>query len=108
MRGTGRRNLEKDLDDHNAERSRKMIHRTTVAGIGLMIAVAASLSGCAGRVHLSSRLMCEANNGTYNSATKQCAYPPQPPQQSAAQMCQMHGGELDPVTDTCAIDDRSR
>jgi hypothetical protein len=52
--------------------------------------------------------MCEANNGTYNSATKQCTYPPQPPAQSAAQMCQMHGGELDPVSDTCAINDRTR
>jgi hypothetical protein len=101
-------NREKYLEDDNAERSRKMPHRTTLAGIGLVIVVAASLSGCAGRVHLSSRLMCEANNGTYSSQSKQCTYPPQPPAQSAAQMCQMHGGELDPVTDTCAIDDRSR
>jgi hypothetical protein len=85
-----------------------MTHRTKVAGIGLMVAMVASLSGCAGRVHLSSRFMCEANNGTYSSGTKQCTYPPQPPPQSAAKICQMHGGELDPVSDTCAIDDRTK
>ena len=85
-----------------------MTHRTTEAAIGLMVALVVSLSGCAGRVHLSSRTMCEAHGGTYSSEAKQCSYPAQPPPQSAAHICEMHGGELDPVTDTCAINDRSR
>ena len=85
-----------------------MTHRKPLAGIGLMMALAVALSGCAGQVHLSSKTMCEAHGGTYSSDSKQCAYPAQPPTRSAADICRMHGGELDPVTDTCAVNDRSK
>ena len=56
-----------------------MTHRTSLAGIGLMVVVTVSLSGCAGRVHLSSKMMCEAHGGTYSAQAKRCAYPAQPP-----------------------------
>jgi hypothetical protein len=81
-------------------------HRTTVAALGLAAAV--FLTGCAGSAKLSTRVMCEAHGGTYSSQAKQCTYPAQPPPQSAAKICQMHGGSLDPVSDTCAIDDRTK
>ena len=83
-------------------------HRSTVAGIGLVVALAVSLSGCAGRARVSTKSMCEAHGGTYSTSTKQCSYPAQPSTRSAAQICQMQGGQLDPVSDECAIDDRSR
>ena len=85
-----------------------MTHRMPVVWLGLMVAVTVSLSGCAGRVHLSSKTMCEAHGGTYSSDSKQCAYPAQPSTRSAADICRMHGGELDPVDDTCAVNDRTK
>jgi hypothetical protein len=85
-----------------------MSHRSTVVGIGVVIAIAGSLSGCAGRARVSTQSMCEAHGGSYSATAKQCTYPAQPPTRSAAQICQMQGGELDPVTDECAINDRSR
>jgi hypothetical protein len=82
--------------------------RSTVARIGLVVALAISLSGCAGRARVSVKSMCEAHGGSYSTTAKQCSYPAQPPARSAAQICQMQGGELDPVSDECAIDDRTR
>jgi hypothetical protein len=85
-----------------------MIHRMTVVAVGLVIVLGGSLSGCAGRVRLSTKSMCEAHGGNYSATAKQCTYPAQPAPRSAAQICQMQGGELDPVSDTCAINDRSQ
>ena len=82
-------------------------HRTLV-GIGLVIAIAGSLSGCAGRARVSTKSMCEAHGGSYSATGKMCTYPAQPQARSAAQICQMQGGELDPVSDECAIDDRTK
>ena len=83
-------------------------HRSTMAGIGLVVALAVSLSGCAGRARVSTKSMCEAHGGSYSMTAKQCTYPPQSPPRSAAQICQMQGGQLDPVSDECAIDDRTK
>ena len=85
-----------------------MTDRTMVAGIGLVVALAVSLSGCAGRARMSTKSMCEAHGGSYSMTAKQCTYPAQPPTRSAAQICQAQGGELDPVSDECAINDRSK
>ena len=52
--------------------------------------------------------MCEAHGGSYSATAKQCTYPAQPSTRSAAQICQMQGGEFDPVSDECAINDRSK
>ena len=57
---------------------------------------------------VSTKSMCEAHGGSYSTTAKQCTYPAQPPPRSAAQICQMQGGELDPVSDECAINDRSK
>ena len=85
-----------------------MGHRSMVVGIGVVIAIAGSLSGCAGRARVSTKSMCEAHGGSYSATAKQCTYPAQPSTRSAAQICQMQGGQLDPVSDECAIDDRSK
>jgi len=75
----------------------------------LVVLVAlAGLSGCASQVRLSGKTMCEAHGGSYASQTKQCSYPAQPPPRTALQICQMHGGEWDDVSDTCAVNDRTK
>jgi len=83
-------------------------HRTTVAGIGLVVALAVSLSGCAGTVRVSTKSMCEAHGGSYSATTKQCTYPAQPSARSAEQICQTQGGQLDPVSDECILEDRTQ
>lgn len=85
-----------------------MSDRRMLVGIGVAIAIAGSLSGCAGRARVSTKSMCEAHGGSYSTTAKQCTYPAQASTRSAAQICQMQGGELDPVSDECAINDRSR
>ena len=85
-----------------------MGHRSMVVGIGVVMVLAGSLSGCAGRARVSTKSMCEAHGGSYSTTAKQCTYPAQPPARRAAQICQMQGGQLDPVSDECAIDDRSK
>ena len=85
-----------------------MSNHRMVVGIGLAIAIAGSLSGCAGRVRISSKSMCEAHGGSYSATGKTCTYPAQQQARSAAQICQMQGGQIDPVSDECAFDDRSR
>jgi hypothetical protein len=85
-----------------------MISRKTLTAIGVVIAISGSLSGCTGRVRLSSKMMCEAHGGSYSTQAKQCTYPAQQSSRSALQICQMQGGQWDDVSDSCAIDDRSR
>ena len=84
-----------------------MISRETRVVIGIAVAISGSLSGCAGRVRLSGKTMCEAHGGSYSTQAKQCAYTGQHPTRSALQICQMQGGQWDDVSDSCAIDDRS-
>lgn len=84
-----------------------MISRKTLVVIGIVVAISGSLSGCAGRVRLSGKTMCEAHGGSYSTQAKQCSYPAQQPSRSALQICQMQGGQWDPVADSCAIDDRT-
>jgi hypothetical protein len=86
----------------------QMSYRGMVMDIGVMIAIAGSLSGCAGRARVSTKSMCEAHGGSYSATAKQCTDTAQPSARSAAQICQMQGGQLDPVSDECAIDDRSK
>ena len=82
-------------------------HRMRTTAV-VLLGLAGSLSGCAGGVHLSGKTMCEAHGGTYAAESKQCSYPAQPPTRSASEICRMHGGEWDDVSDSCAIDDRSK
>ena len=83
-------------------------HRTTVAGIGFVVALTVSLSGCAGRARLSSKSMCEAHGGSYSTTAKQCTYPAQPSTRSAEQICESQGGVLDPISDECTVSDRTQ
>ena len=83
-----------------------MSHRAVVASLGVVFALAVSLSGCG--VKLSGRVMCDAHAGTYNAQTKQCTYPPNPSPRSATAICQAQGGTWDNVSDMCAIDQSSK
>ena len=82
-------------------------HRSAVAGIGLAVALAVSLAGCAGKVRISSKSMCEAHGGSYSTTSKQCSYPAQPSTRSAAQICLAQGGDFDSFADECLMDNQS-
>jgi hypothetical protein len=83
-----------------------MSGRSVMAGMGLAVALAVSLSGCG--IKLSGKVMCEAHAGTYNAQSKQCTYPPQPQARSATQICQAQGGQWDDVSGMCALNQSSK
>ena len=78
-----------------------MRHGQLVLGITLVAALA--VTGCAGKVHITSAKMCQAHGGTYNTTTKSCTYTAST--QSAQQTCQAHGGYYDLAADDCEIGD---
>ena len=69
--------------------------------VGLTLAAALALTGCAGKARVSSGKMCMAHGGTYNAAAKSCTY--QASTKSAAQVCQAQGGFYDTAADFCEI-----
>jgi hypothetical protein len=69
--------------------------------IGISLAVALAVTGCAGKARMSSSSMCAAHGGTYNTAAKSCSYTAQT--KSAQQVCQAQGGYYDIGTDYCEI-----
>ena len=85
-----------------------MSSRSVLVGVACVMALAGPLSGCAGKIRLSSKTMCEAHGGSYSSQTKQCSHPAQASSQNAAQICQTMGGTSDPVSEECVFDERTR
>lgn len=69
--------------------------------VGIVLASALALTGCAGKAHLSTSKMCMAHGGTYNAAAKSCTY--QAKTQSAQQICQGQGGYYDTGADVCEV-----
>jgi hypothetical protein len=69
--------------------------------VGITLAAALALTGCAGKMRMSSSSMCQAHGGTYNGAAKTCSYTAQT--RSAKQTCEAHGGYYDIGTDYCEI-----
>lgn len=69
--------------------------------MGIMLASALTVTGCAGKVRVSSSKACMAHGGTYNAAAKSCTYTAQT--KSAAQICQAQGGFYDTGADFCEL-----
>jgi hypothetical protein len=76
-----------------------MNHGRLVVGITLVAALA--MTGCAGKFKLSSKTMCEAHGGTYNTTAKTCSYTQTT--RSAQQICQQQRGSWDSVADMCEM-----
>lgn len=79
-------------------------HRRPLAAIGFVMALLVLLTGCAGKLRLSGKTMCEAHGGSYSAQTKQCSYPAQQPPRNITQVCQAHGGTYDPIGEDCVLD----
>ena len=69
--------------------------------VGITLAAALALTGCAGKTRMTSSSMCQAHGGTYNPTAKTCSYTAQT--RSAKQTCEAHGGYYDIGTDYCEI-----
>ena len=69
--------------------------------VGIALAAALALTGCAGKTRITSSSMCQAHGGTYNAGAKSCSY--QAATRSAKQTCEAHGGYYDIGTDYCEI-----
>lgn len=69
--------------------------------LGVTLALAFALTGCAGKVRVSSAKMCVAHGGTYNASAKSCSYTVST--KSAAQVCQAQGGFYDTGADFCEL-----
>ncbi len=78
--------------------------RPTLVAIGFAMALSALLTGCAGKVRLSAKTMCEAHGGSYSAQAQQCSYPPQQPPRDVTDICLAHGGTYDPIGQTCVLD----
>ena len=69
--------------------------------VGISLAAALALTGCAGKTRISSSRMCQAHGGTYNPTPMTCSY--QASTRSAQQTCQAQGGYYDTGTDYCEL-----
>ena len=69
--------------------------------LGIALAGALALTGCAGKVRLASSKTCAAHGGTYDSASKACVTTVNT--KSAAQICQAQGGYYDIGADVCEL-----
>ncbi len=69
--------------------------------VGITLAAALALTGCAGKARMTSSSMCQAHGGTYDTTAKTCSY--QAATRSAKQTCEAHGGYYDIGTDYCEI-----
>ena len=69
--------------------------------LGITLAAALAVTGCAGKVRVASAKMCQAHGGTYNATSKSCAYAAS--SRSAQQTCQAQGGYYEPVADICEM-----
>ena len=67
--------------------------------LGITLALAFALTGCAGKARVTSAKMCAAHGGTYNASAKSCSYTAST--KSAAQICQAAGGYYDTAADYC-------
>ena len=67
--------------------------------LGITLAAALAVTGCAGKVRIASAKACQAHGGTYNATAKSWTYAAST--QSAQQTCQAQGGYYDPAADFC-------
>ena len=69
--------------------------------LGITLAAALAVTGCAGKVRVASAKMCQAHGGTYNATAKSCTYAATT--QSAQQTCEAQGGYYESVLDFCHL-----
>jgi hypothetical protein len=71
--------------------------------MGVTLAAALALTGCAGKVSLASSKSCQAHGGTYNAAEHACTLGGGVKKQ-AVQICQEQGGFYDTAADSCVLE----
>jgi hypothetical protein len=69
--------------------------------LGIMLASALTVTGCAGKVRMASSKTCAAHGGTYDASAKACVTTANT--KSAAQICQAEGGYYDTGADVCEL-----
>jgi len=67
----------------------------------MTLTAAVAVTGCAGKVQMSSAKMCKAHGGTYNASSQSCAYTAQT--RTAKQTCEEHDGYFDPAAQICSF-----
>ena len=75
-----------------------MMKRGSLA-VGMTMALTLALTGCAGKMRMTSAKMCAAHGGTYDASAKSCSYTAST--KSAAEVCQAQGGHYDTAADFC-------
>ena len=79
-----------------------VIRRQLTAAIAVLVIALLGLTGCAGKLRLSPKVMCEAHGGTYNATAKSCTYTAQT--RSARQICESHpNGYWDDAAGFCEL-----
>ncbi len=76
------------------------MHRSHLV-LGIMLASALTVTGCAGKVRLASSKTCAAHGGTYDAASKACVTTANT--KGAMQICKEQGGIYDTGADVCEV-----
>jgi hypothetical protein len=67
----------------------------------MTLTAAIAVTGCAGKVQVSSAKMCKAHGGTYNASSKSCTYTALT--RTAKQTCEEQDGYFDLAADICTF-----
>jgi hypothetical protein len=79
-----------------------VIRRPSTTAITALAIALLTVTGCAGKLRLSGKMMCEAHGGTYDATGRQCSYKAQT--LSAKQICQnTSNGYWDDVAQFCEL-----
>jgi len=79
-----------------------MLSRRLLPAAVVVVAVMLPLSGCASKVRMTAKQMCEAHGGTYSAQAQSCDYTAQ--RRAAKQICEAHGGVYWPAEQYCEIE----
>jgi hypothetical protein len=79
-----------------------MSRRPVLAATMVAAAMILPLSGCASKLRMTAKQMCEAHGGTYSAQGQHCDYRAQ--RRTARQNCESHGGVYWPEQQYCEIE----
>jgi hypothetical protein len=79
-----------------------MLTRRLLAPTMLTVALLVPLTGCASKVRMSAKQMCEAHGGTYSAQGQHCDYAAQ--RRTAKQSCEAQGGVYWPAEQYCEFE----
>lgn len=79
-----------------------MTERRSLAPLIVAVVLGVALSGCASKLKMSAKQMCEAHGGTYSGQGQYCDYTAQ--RRTAKQNCEAHGGVYWPEEQYCEIE----